>query len=126
MKQNIGHTPLIIITFLMSYCIYTVTVSNVVFSYEHYIGISVVIFSIVALFIKQMVSKVITGIALILGTFSIAAFTAIIEYHRIGFSIGDFGVDIKIQYYCLFLLLLFIFLNFNFIRSLIKRKERNK
>ena len=121
MKQNIGHIPLVIISILMAYCTYTVMVSDVVFSYEHYIGLSAIIFAITALFIKQVISKIITGIVLILGTFSIAAFTAIIEYHRIGFSIADFGVDIKIQYYCLFLLLLFIFFNLDFIKSLFKR-----
>jgi hypothetical protein len=122
MKKNIGHIPLIIISTLMAYCIYTVMISNVVFSYEHYIGLSAVVFSIAALFFKQVISKAVTVIVLILGTFSLAAFTAIIEYHRIGFSFGDFGVDIKVQYYCLFLLLLFIFLNLDFIKQIFRRK----
>jgi hypothetical protein len=88
MRQNIGHIPLVIISILMSYCIYTVMNSNIIFSYEHYIGLSAIIFAIVALFINQAISKILTGVVLILGTFSIAAFTAIIEYNRIGFSIG--------------------------------------
>lgn len=126
MKKNIGHIPLIIISILMAYCIYTVMISNVVFSYEHYIGLSAIVFSIVTLFVRQTLSKAVTGAVLILGTFSFASFTAIIEYHRIGFSIGDFGVDIKIQYYCLFLLLLFIFLNLDFIKQIFRQKPQVK
>ncbi len=122
MKQNIGYIPLIIISILMAYCVYTVMVSNIIFSYEHYIALGAIILSITALFIKQLVSKIVTIIVLILGTFSFAAFTAIIEYQRIGFSIGGFGVDIKIQPYCFFLLLLFIFLNLDFIKQIFRRK----
>jgi hypothetical protein len=59
---------------------------------------------------------------IILGTFSQAAFTPIITYHRIGFSNDNFSIDLKIQYYCLFLLFLFILLNLNLVEEISKRR----
>jgi hypothetical protein len=123
MKKNIGYLPLIIISVLMSFCIYKVITSNVIFSYEHYLRIFAIIFSIATLFFKKIISKLITLSILILSTFSFAAFTPIIEYRRIGFSIGDFGIDIKIQSYCLLLLLLFIFLNLDFLKQFFKESS---
>lgn len=121
MKKYVGYIPLIVISILMSFCIWTVMTTSIVFSYEHYIGLSAIILSLVTAFTMPIISKTITGIVLFLGTFTIAAFTASIRYHRIGFSFGDFGVDIKIQYYCVVLLLAFIFLNLDFLKSIFKR-----
>lgn len=121
MKKYIGYIPLVIITILMNYCIYTIMTSDLAFSYEHYIGLVGIILSIITAFIKSIVSKLITGIVLILGTFSFAAFTAIIEYHRIGFSVEGNGLDVKIQPYCLLLVVLFVILNLDFIKTLFKR-----
>jgi predicted membrane channel-forming protein YqfA (hemolysin III family) len=123
MKKYIGNLPLLIIAILMSVCIYTVMTSNLAFSYEHYIGLIGIIFSIFMLFVKPAISKLATGIVLLLGTFSFAAFTSIIEYHRIGFSIEGNGLDIKLQPYCLLILLLFVIFNLDFIKNLFKRKQ---
>lgn len=124
MKKYIGNLPLLIIAILMGGCIYTVMTSNLAFSYEHYIGLIGIILSLVAAFIKPVISKLVTGILLLLGTFSFAAFTAIIEYHRIGFSVEGNGLDVKIQPYCLLLLVLFFLLNMDFIKSLFKRRTQ--
>ena len=99
-------------------------ITDLAFSYEHYIGLTGIVLSIITVFIKPTISKLITGVVLLLGTFSFAAFTAIIEYHRIGFSVEGKGLDIKIQLYSLLLLLLFILLNLDFIKSLFKRKSQ--
>lgn len=126
MKKYIGNLPLLIIAILMSVCIYTIMTSDLAFSYEHYIGLTGIILSLVAAFIKPTISKLIAGILLLLGTFSFAAFTAIIEYHRIGFSVEGNGLDIKIQPYCLLLLVLFVILNMDFVKSLFKRRTQTE
>jgi hypothetical protein len=118
MRKYIGHIPLTVIIVLLINAIYRVLVSNIIFSYEHYIGLSGIILSIVLFFIKPIFAKVVTGIVLLLATFSIAAFTPIIEYNRIGVSGKGFGVDIKIQIYCMLLLLLFTLLNLDLGRKL--------
>jgi hypothetical protein len=94
------------------------------FSYEHYIGLVGIALSFIVVFIKPIASKLITGVLLILWTFSFAAFTAIIQYHRIGFSVEGSGLDIKIQPYCLLLLVLFIVLNFDFVKSILRRRTQ--
>ena len=57
-----------------------------------------------------------TFAALLLGTFSQAAFTPVITRYRFGFTLSGKGLDILIQPYCLFLLLLFIVLNWSTVR----------
>jgi hypothetical protein len=123
MKKYIENLPLLIIAILMGVCVYTVMTSDLAFSYEHYIGLSGIILSIITVFIKPAISKLATGVLLLLGTFSFAAFTAIIEYHRIGFSVEGKGVDIKLQPYCLLLFILFIILNLEFMKGILKRRQ---
>ena len=98
----------------MVYSIYTVGTSNIMFSYEHYIGLSLIITGWAAWRYSAFINKVATLLALVLATFSIAAFTPVIASYRLGFSIGRSGMDVVLQFYCLFLLMLFVILNWNF------------
>ncbi|MBS0030882.1 hypothetical protein ACTJJ0_28070 [Chitinophaga sp. 22321] len=107
MKKIVPYIPFIIITGLMMYSLYTVGTSNIIFSYEHYIALVLMLVGVISLWYNLSVNMLATFFALLLGTFSQAAFTPIITRYRFGFSVENKGLDIAIQPYCLFLMMLF-------------------
>ncbi len=121
MKKNIGHIPLAVISILMFYCIYTVMTTNIALQTKHYIGIIVILISFGALFFNKSISKWVILFGLIGATFNFIAFTPIIDFFTIGGSIEGKGLDINVQPYSLLILLLFILLNLDFIKSIFKR-----
>lgn len=124
MKKNIRYIPLLLITTLMCYCVYIVMTTNIALQLKHYIGIAVILISIGALFFNSLISKWTTLLGLIGATFNFVAFTPIIDFLTIGGSIEGKGIDINVQPYSLLILLLFIFLNLEFIKSIFKRKTQ--
>jgi hypothetical protein len=122
MKKIAPHLPLVIITGLMIYSIYVVSTGNIVFSYEHYIGLALILLSIATFRYSPFVSRAATFFALFLGTFSQAAFTAVITRYRMGYTIGGKGLDIILQPYCLLLLILFMVLNWGFFKNNFRKK----
>lgn len=125
MKKIVSYTPFIIITGLMTYSIYTVGTSNIIFCYEHYIGLVLILIGLISLWYRLAVNMIATFFALLLGVFSQAAFTPIITRYRFGFTIEGKGLDIVIQPYCLFLMVLFIILNWSFFGKMIKKNVSN-
>ncbi|CAL1519028.1 hypothetical protein MMC2321_02773 [Chitinophaga sp. MM2321] len=109
----------------MMYSIYVVGTSGIIFSYEHYIGFVLILIGLVSLRFSPLINKLDTFFALLLGTFSQAAFTPIITRYRFGFTIEDKGLDIVIQPYCLFLMMLFIILNWRFLGKLINNLQKS-
>ena len=124
MRKYIGYLPLVIITCLMVNCIYVVNTTNIVFQTKHYVGLIAIVVSIDMIFFNPIGSKWATVLGLIAATFNFAAFTPIIDFLTIGGSVEGKGADIEIQHYSLLLLLLFIFLNLEFIKSLFKRRSQ--
>lgn len=123
MKKVVSYVPLVIITGLSIYSMCIVATSNIIFSYEHYIGIVLILISWLLLIHSIKISKLSTLVTLLAGVFSQAAFTPVISRYRIGFTIEGIGFDILIQAYCLFLIVLFIILNWSFLKVVIKRKN---
>jgi hypothetical protein len=119
MKKIVSHIPLISITGLMIRSIYIVETGNIIFTYEHYIGIALIILSLLTLKYNIVISKLATCFVLLLGVFSQAAFTPVISRIRLGFTIGGIGLDLLIHPYCFFLIALFIILNWDFLRNAI-------
>ena len=109
----------------MVYSIYTVGTSDIIFSYEHYVGLALILVGLISLWYSLSVNMIATFFALFLGIFSQATFTPIITRYRFGFTIEGKGLDIVIQPYCLFLIGLFIILNWSFFRKMIKRNTNN-
>lgn len=101
---------------------YVVATSEIAFSYKHYIAICLILASW-GLWKWDVLSKVATFMVLLLSTFNQAAFTPVIRRQRIGFEIGSVGIEITIQFYALLLLILFIILNWTFIKRVIKEKS---
>lgn len=124
MKKNIEYVPLMLITTLMCYCIYIVSTTNIALQLKHYMGIVVILISIGALFFNPLISKWVILWGLLGATFNFVAFTPIINFLTIGGSIEGKRVDVNIQPYSLLILLLFIFLNKSFIKSIFKRKSQ--
>lgn len=64
MKKIVPYIPFIIITGLMLYSIYTVRTSNIIFSYEHYIGLVLILIDLISLRYKLLVNTLATFFAL--------------------------------------------------------------
>ncbi|WP_291912689.1 hypothetical protein [Chitinophaga sp. CB10] len=120
MKRIISSLPLAVIFCLMVYTIYVVSTTNIIFSYEHYIGLTLIVFAIVALPFSRKASTIATFVALLLATFSIAAFTPIISRVRLGYTINGRGLDLVLQPYCILLLVLFLIFNWKYLYDLKK------
>lgn len=122
-KNCFQQIPLLIITVLMCNCVYTVLTTNIAFQWKHYIGIIIILISILFLFFHfPRITKWVTLIGLIGATFNLVAYTAIIDYATLGGSIKGKGIDIIFQPYSLMILFLFIFFNLDFIKSIINKR----
>ncbi|MBV8256059.1 MAG: hypothetical protein JO154_25915 [Chitinophaga sp.] len=117
MKNLLSYLPLLFITCLMSYSIYVVLTTNIIFSYEHYIGLTVILIALISMPFSRLINRISTLSVLVLGSFSQAAFTPIISRTRLGLAIGHFSIEIVIQRYCIILLILFIILNWGWIKG---------
>lgn len=125
MRKSIGHIPLLIVSIMMAYCLYVVMTTNIALQWKHYVGIIIILISIIALIFNYTVaSKWAVLIGLIGSTFNFVAFTAIIDYVTFGGSIEGKGLDVNFQPYSLLILILFIFLNLDFIKAIFNRKSQ--
>ncbi len=104
----------------MAYSIYTVATSNIIFSIKHYIGLGLIAIALIGLMFNVLISKVATFSALVLATFGLAAFTPTVTIYSFGFTTNGKGIDLVVQPYCLFLMLLFILLNRQFFAGIFK------
>lgn len=71
-------------------------------------GIIFAIIGILLFFIKYEFYFYYTGIILLLGTLNVLSFTIDQTFYNIGGSLGNFGLDVKIEETSVFLLLLYI------------------
>jgi hypothetical protein len=122
MKKYIGHIPLLIIVILLIIAFYKLKTTEYVFSYEHYIALAGVIMAIIALFINDALSRVITIALLFAATFALASFTIVIKYSRFNVSLGDLRLGFKVQWYCFYLFVLSIILNWRYIITILRSK----
>jgi len=97
-KNLLDFVPLIILTICAIILIWTVGTTNIVFSYEHYIGLTLLVIT-AGLFAKQHKIGVLSlGLTLLFGLFKILSYSPEITFYSIGGSInGHSSGDIKIQ-----------------------------
>ena len=109
-KDLLDFIPLIILAVYATILIWTVATTNIILSYEHYIGLTLLIIT-AGLFIKRhKLAVLLLGITLLFGLFKILSYSAVITYHSFGGSInGHSSPEIKIQtIFLLWLLIHFI------------------
>lgn len=124
MKNLLSYFPLLVITALMLYSVYSVGTSDLIFSYEHYLALVFIFASWLSWRFNVIISKLSTLLVLILAVFSQAAFTPVILRHRIGYTINGHGFDILLQPYCVLLLVFFLIVNRRFLRSIFKAQSK--
>ena len=109
-KYWLDFIPLIILTGYVVILIWTVATTNIIFSYEHYIGL--ILFVIIAglLFKQHKLGVLVLGLTLLLGLFKVLSYSPVIIFHSFGGSInGHSSPEIKIQsIFLLWLLIHFI------------------
>ncbi|MFY7840967.1 MAG: hypothetical protein ACOVP7_11865 [Lacibacter sp.] len=106
-KSLLDFVPLIILKVYAIVLIWTVATTNIIFSYEHYIGLTLLVIT-AGLFIKRHKLGVLSlGLTLLLGLFKVLSYSAAMMFHSFGGSInGRSTPEIKIQ--AIFLLWLLI------------------
>jgi hypothetical protein len=106
-KYLLDFVPLIILTVYAIILGWTIATTNIIFSYEHYIGLALLV-TTAGLFIKQHKLGVLSlGLTLLLGLFKVLSYSAAITFYSFGGSInGHSSQEIKIQ--AIFLLWLLI------------------
>ncbi|NIG56234.1 hypothetical protein F3J22_22300 [Chitinophaga sp. Cy-1792] len=110
-KSSLQYIPLAIMTLAIGYSIYTILTTNILLAGKHYWGIFFVLASIVAIVLNRKTGKVVTLITLLAGALNLIAFTPVITAYTFGFSVNNNGLDLKVQPFSLWVLLLFIVIN---------------
>jgi hypothetical protein len=97
-RTLLDFVPLIILTIYAITLIWTVATTNIMFSYEHYIGL-ILLPIIVRLFIKKHKLGILSlGLTLLLGLFKVLSYSATTTSESFGGSInGHSSPEIKIQ-----------------------------
>ena len=106
-KYYLDFIPLIILTVYVIILVWTVSTTNIIFSYKHYIGLTLFIITAYLLFKQHKLGVLILGLTLVLGLFKVLSYSPVIIFHSFGGSINGYSSpEIKIQF--IFLLWLFI------------------
>jgi hypothetical protein len=108
-KNLLDFIPLIALTIYAIVLIWTVATTNIIFSYEHYIGLTLLVIT-AGLFIKRhKLGVLLLGFTMLLGLFKVLSYSAVITFNSFGGSLnGHSSPEIKIQ--AIFILWLLIHL----------------
>lgn len=100
-KQLIKILPLLILIATSIISLVIVLSTNVIISQPHFIGLALLLASIIGYFFNIKIGAILSLITVLAGLFTLAAFTTTIVY----FSIGSLKMDV----FCLGVLIVFIF-----------------
>lgn len=126
LKRALQYLPLAVLVMAVIYSIYTTLTTNIALVDRHYLGICFVLVGLVAEIRKSIVGKVVTFIALLLGSLNLLAFTPVIEAYSFGFSLNNVGLDLRVQPFSLWIFLVFIIVNFKTIGRFLQRVFNDK
>jgi hypothetical protein len=106
-KYFLDLVPFAIQTICLANLLWTIATTNIIFSYEHYIGLTLFLFTGGLLLKRHKLGVLILGLTLLLGLFKVVSYSPIIISHSFGGSLGGYtSPEVKIQ--AIFLLWLFI------------------
>ncbi|MFN5135841.1 MAG: hypothetical protein ACK5DG_11045 [Chitinophagaceae bacterium] len=109
LKYLLDFIPLFILSSNAIKVSWKVATTNIVFSNEHYTGLTLLIITFILLLIKHRIGVLSLGFVIILGVFKIVSYSAPMEYLSFGGSVNGYGLPvIKIQ--AIFILWLLIHL----------------
>ena len=109
LKYLLDFIPLFILSSNAIKVSWKVATTNIVFSNEHYTGLTLLIITFILLLIKHRIGVLSLGFVIILGVFKIVSYSAPMEYLSFGGSVNGYGLQvIKIQ--AIFILWLLIHL----------------
>jgi hypothetical protein len=109
-KYLLDFIPFLILIIYTIILIWTVATTNIVFSYEHYIGLTLLVLTAIFLITRHKLGVLLLGLTLILGLFKVLSYSAIIISSSYGASINGYSSpEIKIQaFFPLWVLIHFI------------------
>jgi hypothetical protein len=122
-KYWLDFIPLLILTVYVVILIWTVSTTNIIFSYEHYIGLTLYVIATGLLIKIHKLGVLVLGVTLLLGVFKVLSYSAVIIYHSYGGSLNGYSSpEIKIQsIFILWLLVHFIISGRHYIGILTKK-----
>ena len=109
-KYFLDFLPLIILAVYTIVLIWTIATTNIIFSYEHYIGLTLLVLTAGIFIVRHKLGVLSLGLTLILGLFKVLSFSATTTFSSYGASINGHSLpEIKIQaFYPLWLIIHFI------------------
>jgi hypothetical protein len=109
-KYLLDFVPFLILIIYTIILIWTVATTNIVFSYEHYIGLTLLVLTATFFIKRHKLGVLLLGLTLLLGLFKVLSYSAIIISSSYGASINGYSSpEIKIQaFFPLWLLIHFI------------------
>jgi hypothetical protein len=111
LENKIGFLPIMIICLFLLRLLLIVYSTEILLDREHWFAISGISVCILLYFIKIKYGSTFLLLLLVLGMFNVIAFTPTISSYIIGFSIGSFSLDIRVQLFSLVMLSFFILTN---------------
>ena len=109
-KYLLDFIPFLILIIYTVISIWTIATTNIIFTYEHYIGFTLLTLTAALFMVRHKLGVLLLGLTLILGLFKVLSFSATITFSSYGASInGHASPEIKIQaFYPLWLIIHFI------------------
>ena len=122
-KYFLDFAPFFILIIYTVVLIWTVATTNIIFSYEHYVGFTLLFFIAGLFIVRHKLGVLLLGLTLILGLFKVLSYSATITFSSYGASInGHSSPEIKIQaFYPLWLLTHFIVSGRHYVGILTKK-----
>ena len=126
-KYILDFIPLVILTVYTIILFWTVSTTNIIFSYEHYIGLTLLFITAVFFILRHKLGVLFSGLTLLLGLFKVLSYSAVITFHSYGGSInGHSSPEIKIQtVFLLWLLIHFLFSGRHYVGIMTKKYWQN-
>lgn len=126
MRKYIYLIPIAIVILAVWYSFYVVNTTDIIPGIKQYFGIIFTSSSIILTFMRKDFWIYLTGIALLLGTINVIAFTPVIESYSFGFGFDDSSKLIfKIQPFSFFILALYLVINYKVLLALIRGTSKS-
>jgi hypothetical protein len=106
--------------------IYVVSTTDIVLVLKHYIGIVLLVTSIIAAIMNNKYGILFTGATLLLGTLNFIAFNPTITYTTFWLNLNDHHLELSFQTFSFLIFILYLIINFKTLLQIIRKNETER
>lgn len=125
-KRYFRYLPLAILAITVINLIYVVSTTDIVLVLKHYIGIVLLVTSIIAAIMNNKYGILFTGATLLLGTLNFIAFNPTITYTTFWLNLNDHHLELSFQTFSFLIFILYLIINFKTLLQIIRKNETER